>query len=183
MFGWWLLACATPDPLAETRAILQQRGEAPLDPCQPGWARDALDALNRAHADDPAATLRAILAREPAMAPLDDSDLFRRWMQMRRAAVDTDAHLEAFLKGTGGWHQGPTPPYPRHLSFEPHALWVDPAGQPARSGTWTVADGTLTLDLDGTPRTAHLVAGPYGFTLAVDGAGIWSPDPSLGGCD
>ncbi len=175
-----LLACATPpiDHLAEGRAIVAAHAAEPIDPCAPGsWAFQALDVLNAAIARDRDGTLRQILKREPGMEPLASSALFRRWMQMQRAAIDTDNHIAFFLKSTLPWHLGA-----RKLSFaERDGLWLEEGGK-LTSGSWTVEDGEVILDIGGKVIEGRPVYRTYWIELDLGELGSWLPDPPLGAC-
>lgn len=176
-----LLACAAPPPadhLVETRAIVAEHAADPIDPCAADcWAFHALDVLNAAVARDRDGTLRQILKRDPGMEPLASSALFRRWMQMQRASIDTDNHIRFFLNSTLPWHLGA-----RKLTFaERGGLWLEEGGR-LTSGTWTVQDGTLHLDIGGRKLDGRLVYRTYWIELDLGAEGSWLPDPPLGDC-
>ena len=175
-----MLGCAEVprDPLATAKAVIAAHPSEPIDPCSPdNWAFDALDQLNLAVKDDHDRTIREILRRDPRMEPLASEALFRRWMQMHRAALDTDNRIRTFLLSALSWHSGA-----RKLTFaERNGAWLEQSGQQA-PGSWKVSDGKVELEVGGQKHSGTVAPTDYWLTLDFGAFGLWLPDPEIGDC-
>jgi hypothetical protein len=165
----------TPDWLTAARQTEATADDNPCDSQNPTYA--ALVQLNTGMAEAPSLA-RDAFEDDPAFEAIRSTDTGRRWIYAQDADVASDRGIVEMLTEHPGWSEVYAV-IPRNLSFsEPNAVTVTQymGGVTSQTGTWTVQDGTVRIEL---PTESWVLTPQRGaFYMVLDSADdTWAMDP------
>lgn len=177
-------APAAVDPLQPARDRVSTHGHEPIDPCDyaAGWAYGALADLNAA-VPPPGVRVEDLADADPALAPLREDAVYRRWRQARAARLDAAEGIRALLAEQSAWVD--LRGVPRDLTLAADGtfrLARSGADAPDAQGTWVVDGTVLHLSAGDRVIDGALRAGPYGLALGLGDSGTFEPYPPAGDC-